>query len=244
MKVTLIPAFEDNYFFSVAENSSVMVVDPGGADEVLASLQARGERLEWIVVTHYHNDHIGGVAELQARTGAKLIGPASLKTKGLNCDIVAEEAAEFKFHSFSFQILKVPGHTLDHVAYYCSASQVLFCGDTLFSLGCGRLFEGTFEAMFNSLDGLRSLPNDTKVYCAHEYTLKNMMFSIDYLKKTGAAAPILSEYQKEFERLQGLRARNEPTVPSTLAFEKRFNLFLKAATLHEFKSVREARNIF
>jgi hydroxyacylglutathione hydrolase len=240
MKVELLPAFDDNYLFSLEENDAMMIVDPGSAREVLEHMRAKRLRLELILVTHHHGDHIGGVAELQRQSGAKLFGPSSLAKYGLKADRVLNDGDRFQFHSLEFETMAVPGHTLDHLAYF--AAEQLFCGDTLFSLGCGRLFEGSFEQMFASLARLKALPDTTQVYCAHEYTLANMRFSLQYLNENDPQQ--VPAYEKVNHELRARRERNQPTVPSTIGFEKRYNLFLKAATLEDFVRVRQARNRF
>jgi hydroxyacylglutathione hydrolase len=244
MKVTLIPAFNDNYLFSIEDGGAAMVVDPGSAPEVLAHLKRTGLRLERILVTHHHGDHIGGVAELQRETGADVYGPSSMTNYGIVCDRIMAEGEGFAFRSLDFKVLAVPGHTLDHLAYYEETHRALFCGDTLFSLGCGRLFEGTFEQMFTTLAKLKQLPEDTKVYCAHEYTLNNLRFSQKYLQDTGAAKQLQQKYATLYEKLSAQRERNIPTVPSTLAFEREFNLFFNAPSVERFTDVRVARNSF
>lgn len=242
MKVELLPAFDDNYFFSHEENGAMMIVDPGSASEVLAHMRAKNLRLELILVTHHHGDHIGGVGELQRETDALLFGPSSLAKYGLKADRILKDGDRFQFHSVDFETLAVPGHTLDHLAFFAPAQHALFCGDTLFSLGCGRLFEGSFAQMFASLARLKALPEDTKVYCAHEYTLANMRFSLQYLNENEPQQ--LVAYEKVNDELRARRDKDEPTIPSTIGFEKRYNLFLKAATLEDFTRVRQARNRF
>jgi hydroxyacylglutathione hydrolase len=244
MSVSLIPAFNDNYLFSIEENGMAMAVDPGSAPEVLAHLERNKLKLERILITHHHGDHIGGVLELQRETGAKIYGPSSMPKYGIHCDRVMADGDQFSFHALKFQVLAVPGHTLDHLAYFEETSHALFCGDTLFSLGCGRLFEGSFAQMFNTLAKLRRLPEDTAVYCAHEYTLNNLRFSRKYLQDTGAAKEIQKKYGELYDTLSARREKNIPTVPSTLKFETEFNLFFNAPTLEEFTSVRTAKNSF
>ncbi|MEK6555075.1 MAG: hydroxyacylglutathione hydrolase [Bdellovibrionota bacterium] len=242
--VSLIPAFENNYFFCGQVGESAFVVDPGHAQEVLDFLKERQLKLKLILLTHHHSDHIGGVEELQKQTGAQVYGPADLKDHGLKCDRICRDGDSFEFESIKFNTLEIPGHTLDHLAYHAPEPEWLFCGDTLFSLGCGRIFEGTYEQMFNSLSRLKSLPGSTKVFCAHEYTLVNLKFSLQYLQENKVSDKLLYFYADLHQKIIFLRAQNTPTIPSTIDFEKQYNLFLKAKTVEEFKKVREARNTF
>jgi hydroxyacylglutathione hydrolase len=242
--VNLIPAFEDNYFFCLSVGDSALVVDPGSSQEVLNFLAQNDLKLKLILATHHHSDHIGGAQELINKTGAQLYGPSDLIDYGLKCDKVLSESQNFEFEGVKFNTLGLPGHTQDHLAYYCSEHELLFCGDTLFSLGCGRLFEGTFDQMYTSLSKIRSLPDSTKVFCAHEYTMANLKFTLSYLKQTGGSLTIIQFYTSLQKRVAQLREKNIPTIPSTIGFEKQFNLFLKASSVDEFRKVREARNSF
>lgn len=242
MPVHLIPAFDDNYIFSLQTGTSSMIVDPGSAQEVFDHLKKNHLKLELIIVTHHHYDHMGGVHELQEKTGAKLFGPSSLAAKNLLCDRVLKQGDVFNFHDFTFATIEVPGHTLDHLAFV--GPGILFCGDTLFSLGCGRLFEGSFAMMHGSLSKFQSLPDSTQVYCAHEYTMTNLNFSIQFLQNQGATPDLIAEYLTLQNDLKLQRSQGIPTIPSTLQRERNFNLFLTAKTVEDFQKVREARNKF
>lgn len=199
-----------------------MVVDPGDAQPVLDALQIEGLQLESIVVTHHHVDHTGGVAELRDATGAQVYGPAGEEmpepltrlSGGDVCDTLG----------LSFQVFDVPGHTAGHIAFYCEAwdgAPLLFCGDTLFSAGCGRLFEGTPAQMLASLDTLSALPDATRVCCTHEYTLSNLKFAL-------AVEPDNQELQQYNAQCVALRAQNLPTLPSSMALERKINPFLRS----------------
>lgn len=238
LKITPIPAFQDNYIWLLEPGGSnrVSVVDPGDAQPVLAVLEERQLALDTILVTHHHADHTGGIeALLQRFPGTQVYGPADSTTRSITRPLHDGDPLSLCRHDFT--VLTVPGHTWDHIAYYSpdagpGGSGVLFCGDTLFAAGCGRLFEGTAEVMYNSLSRLAALPADTRVYCAHEYTLANLQFSL-------AAEP---ENEDTAQRLQAdsrARAAGLPTLPSTIGLELRTNPFLRCHTEVIQRSVRE-----
>ncbi len=238
LKVTPVPAFSDNYLWIAHPDGSdrALVVDPGDARPVTDALQAGSLALEVILVTHHHPDHVGGVADLVAATGARVFGPAG-ETLPFACQGVrGGESVEITSMGLEFEVIDVPGHTAGHVAYY--GHGVLFCGDTLFSGGCGRLFEGTPAQMLQSLDALAALPDDTRVYCAHEYTLANLRFAMNVEPEN----PDLQAWQHEAE---ALRQRDQPTLPTTIGREKRVNPFLRArsAGVRRAAEARAARSL-
>ncbi len=252
--IHLVPAFQDNYIFIVEANGHAMVVDPGDAAPVLDFLARSNLILDLIVATHHHPDHSGGIADLKEHhPKSKILGPSSLAAIGIEIDRVLHEGDFFQFGNREWQTLYVPGHTLDHLAFFAHdvgihsenrntyQAPVLFCGDVLFSFGCGRLFEGTFAQMFGSLAKLKNLPPDTRVYCAHEYTLNNLDFTIDYLRRTHDDRSI-APYLQLREQLAERRRHGRPTVPITIDSERHHNLFLRAHTVEEFTAVRTARN--
>jgi len=220
-----IQAFSDNYIWCLAHqpDATALIVDPGQARPVKDYLASNNLTLDTILVTHHHPDHVGGIRELQKEwPEVRIVGPADSPFKGANHWVYPGN--EVTWHGLTFEVMAVPGHTLDHIAYFCAApvdgQPALFCGDTLFVGGCGRLFEGTAEQMYQSLKSLRELPGETAVYCAHEYTLANLRFARSWLPEDEALA--------RFEaRCEALRAKNLPTVPSTIAQEKALNLFLR-----------------
>jgi hydroxyacylglutathione hydrolase len=220
--VTRLPAFEDNYFWLVhgaAEASrKVAVVDPGDEAPVLAALEAQGLDLAVILVTHHHGDHIGGVAALAARFGVPVYGPAGEDIPARTTALREGDEVALAALGLRFRVFDVPGHTAGHIAYYGHGA--LFCGDTLFSGGCGRLFEGTPSQMLASLDKLAKLPPETRVYCAHEYTASNLRFA-------AAVEPSNAELLEYQGRVTTLRARNEATIPTTIGLELRVNPFLR-----------------
>lgn len=219
-----LPAFNDNYIWMLHERQRAVVVDPGEAGPVFEALQAHGLQLDAILVTHHHHDHTGGVAVLREATGAQVFGPAHEAVPEPAIRLSQGGAAEAL--GMRFSVLDVPGHTAGHIAFWCAyagGAPVLFCGDTLFSGGCGRLFEGTPAQMLASLDALAALPGDTRVCCGHEYTLANLAFALAV--EPGNAA--LADYAA---RCQSLRAAGRPTLPSTIALERQVNPFLRSRT--------------
>jgi len=221
MNLIPLPAFQDNYLWLLQDGHRALVVDPGDAEPVLAGLRQAAARLETILVTHHHADHTGGVDALRAATGATVYGPA-YETIPEPAQRVAD-GDTVQALGLSFQVIAVPGHTSGHIAYYTpdvNGHPLLFCGDTLFSGGCGRLFEGTPAQMLASLDALAALPPDTRVCCAHEYTLSNLRFALAVEPDNAD----LQHYQRECEQR---RAAGEPTLPSTLGLERRINPFLR-----------------
>lgn len=221
MVLVPVPAFQDNYIWLWHNGSHAVVVDPGESAGVEAYLADKGLLLDSILVTHHHGDHTGGVAHLQASTGAEVFAPVT-ECPGLSATRVAHDN-QLTLLGMPCQVLHVPGHTAGHVAYVVTckgAPPILFCGDTLFSAGCGRLFEGSPADMLASLDTLAGLPGDTRVCCAHEYTLSNIRFAL-------AVEPHNAELQQWQLTCQALRAHLQPTLPSTLARECRINPFLR-----------------
>jgi hydroxyacylglutathione hydrolase len=223
IQIDALPAFTDNYIWLLQDTASqrCAVVDPGDAAPVQAWLAAHpGWQLTDILITHHHQDHVGGVEQLKALTGAKVYGPASERIPAR--DVALADHAIVEVLGLTFQVLAVPGHTLGHIAYHAPDHGWLFCGDTLFAGGCGRLFEGTPRQMFDSLARFAALTDDTQVYCAHEYTLSNLRFAQVVEPGNQALAQRLLEARH-------LREQNLPTVPSTIGLEKRTNPFLRVA---------------
>lgn len=222
MQLIPLPAFTDNYIWLLHDGRRALVVDPGEAPPVTRALQQAGLQLEAILVTHHHHDHVDGVDELRSATGATVYGPGREDIPEPFEPLA--EGDQVESLGLRFRVLDVPGHTAGHIAYYCPAVDsrpLLFCGDTLFSGGCGRLFEGTPAQMLASLDRLAALPGDTRVCCTHEYTLSNLRFA-RAVEPTNAA---LLSYSAECE---ALRAQQRPTLPSSLATELAINPFLRS----------------
>jgi len=223
MKLIALPAFSDNYIWLLHDDRHALVVDPGDSAPVLAWLKQHPSiELDLILVTHHHADHTGGLAELVARTGAQVVGPALEKmpvsARGL------QQGDSFDWHGLTVKVHDVPGHTLGHIAFWlqpAGQAPLLFCGDTLFSGGCGRLFEGSPAQMLDSLDRLAALPGDTRICCAHEYTLSNLKFALAVDPENLA----LRSYALVCERL---REQDQATLPALLSTELAINPFLRS----------------
>ena len=220
--VTPLPAFADNYLWLLHRDGAAAVVDPGDGEVVLAALRRLGLRLEAVLVTHHHPDHVGGLPALRREWDVPVYGPRAEADKipGLTHLLDDGDEVELPGLGLRLAVLAVPGHTLGHIAYHEAAQRLLFCGDTLFVSGCGRLFEGTARQLYDSLQRLSRLPGDTAIYCAHEYTLSNLDFA-------RTAEPDHTGLEDEIERMQALRASGRPTVPSSLKRELAFNPFLR-----------------
>ena len=219
-QVSAIPAFTDNYLWLIHDDQHAAVVDPGDAAPVLAALQANNLKLDAILLTHHHADHVGGVQILLQKFDVPVYGPANEKIAGITNKLRQADQVELKAPHIQFSVIDVPGHTAGHIAYYAAEQDWLFCGDTLFAGGCGRLFEGTAAQMTASLAKLSALPDSTLVYCAHEYTLSNLRFAL-------AAEPENSALQERFSVEEEKRAHGIATVPSLLGLEKSTNPFLR-----------------
>jgi hydroxyacylglutathione hydrolase len=221
MTLIPLPAFQDNYLWLLHDGHRALVVDPGDAQPVLAFLQQAGLQLEAILVTHHHADHIGGLDQLRDATGAAVFGPARERIPEPLARLSQGDAITAL--GLRFEVIDVPGHTAGHIAYFSrevDGIPLLFCGDTLFSGGCGRLFEGTPAQMLASLDALAALPANTRVCCTHEYTLANLKFA-------RAVEPANAELVQYTQRCEALRARQLPTLPSSIEQEKKINPFLR-----------------
>lgn len=219
IQVVPVPAFEDNYLWLLVSGKQAAVVDPGDASPVLAYLAQHGLALCAILCTHHHGDHVGGIRTLLKQFDVPVYGPAHETIPGCTHPVAEGDTVKIPELGLEFSVIDVPGHTSGHVAYY--GAERLFCGDTLFACGCGRLFEGTPETMYASIAKLARLPDATLMYCAHEYTLDNIRFA----KKVEPDNPDL--IQREADD-RATRARHLPTVPSTLGLEKRTNPFMRS----------------
>jgi hydroxyacylglutathione hydrolase len=221
-EVVAIPAFDDNYIWLIHNGKNGIVVDPGDAEAVIEVLGQHKLRLSGILITHHHADHTGGIPRLVELFGCAVIGPKGENIPGLTQRVDASDSIAPGDLGIEFAVLDVPGHTKGHIAYYCAEPGWLFPGDTLFAAGCGRLFEGTPEQMFQSLSTLAALPGTTQVFCAHEYTLSNLAFALE----VDPFNPALIErvHIEKAKRAQGLS-----TIPTNIAIEKLTNPFLRTS---------------
>jgi hydroxyacylglutathione hydrolase len=222
LQVEQIPVLNDNYVYLLhePEHGVTAVVDPAVAAPVLARLEERGWALDWILSTHHHADHTGGNLELKQATGCKIAGARKDAARIPGIDLGLVEGDRFELGALTADIIETPGHTSGHISYWFPKARALFCADTLFSLGCGRVSESSFEQMWSSLSKLARLPEDAIVYCAHEYTLNNARFALT----VDPDNPALKERKAEVERL---RDAGKPTVPSKLGAELAANPFLR-----------------
>jgi len=231
VSITPIPAFDDNYIWLLETGGTgCAVVDPGEHLPVVRALEERGLSLEAILVTHHHADHVGGIPGLLQRWPARVVTPDDSRLQEGSQTVLEGDVVRLEGLGLQFRVVEVPGHTASHVAYHGHGA--LFCGDTLFSVGCGRLFEGTPEQMQQSLDKLAALPPSTRIYCAHEYTRSNCVFAL-------AVEPDNPDLRNMARWVEEQRARGKPTLPSTLERELRVNPFLRTRTPAVIAAARE-----
>lgn len=223
-----VPAFGDNYIWVLHNQQHAAVIDPGDAEPALAYLEEHNLKLAAILCTHHHGDHVSGVCKLRQVYNAPVYGPQLEKIPCITHPVGEGDTVQIPELGIKLDVLHIPGHTLGHVAYLGDGN--LFCGDTLFGCGCGRLFEGTAAQLFHSLQRLACLPGETQVYCAHEYTEANIRFAL-------ACEPNNAELQKRRENARTLRAADQPTVPSTITLEKATNPFLRCTMPEIIQSV-------
>jgi hydroxyacylglutathione hydrolase len=232
LEIIQLPVLTDNYIYIIHEPNSkeTAVVDPAIAQPVLDLLNSNGWRLNYILNTHHHSDHVGANLELKKQTDCQIIGFEKDQKRIPGIDIKLKQEDEVKLGNQIAKVIETPGHTLGHIVYYFADSDALFCGDTLFSMGCGRLFEGTAEQMWHSLQHLKSLPKQTKIYCAHEYTQANSQFALTLEADN-------KQLSYRIEEVNNLRADNKATIPSSLEQELMTNPFLREDSLALQQSV-------
>ena len=237
MEIVPVPAFTDNYFWLVHDEASgeTAVVDPGDAAPVLAEADRRGWTITQVWNTHWHPDHTGGNVAIKEAAGARISGPAGENIPGR--DVALSEGDEVRLGAHVGRVIEVPGHTLGHIALIFDQERVVFVGDTLFAMGCGRLFEGSPEQMYRSLQRLADLPQDAQLYCAHEYTLSNARFAAHADPKNAAIADRLIAVKQ-------LRENGKITVPTSVAQERETNVFVRATDVQEFARLRKEKDSF
>jgi len=237
MEIVPVPAFTDNYIWLVhdAPSGETAVVDPGDAAPALAEAQRRGWTITQVWNTHHHWDHSGGNVAMKEATGCTVSGPAAETIPGR--DVALSEGSQLRIGDHVGRVIEIPGHTLGHIALIFDDPRIAFVGDTLFAMGCGRLFEGTAEQMHHSLQRLVSLPGDTALYCGHEYTLANARFAIHAEPGNAAIAARLNE-------VEALREAGAITLPTTAAQERETNVFVRATKVEEFARLRAEKDSF
>ena len=253
MNIEIISCLNDNYSYLIHDNQSntVAIIDPSEFAPCDKIISKKYKKLDYILNTHHHYDHVGGNKELKKKYNSKILGFKSDEERIPNIDKLLEDNEEFNIGNIKFTTLFIPGHTAGHIAFYSKTEKVIFTGDTLFSMGCGRVFEGTYNQMFNSLNRIKDLPEDTKIYCGHEYTQKNIEFCIKY-------NPNNDLLKKTKNTIEEKLKNGEPSIPSTLFKEKQMNIFLrtddldvknilnlkKASNLEIFTKLRDLKDNF
>ena len=239
MKIEIIPCLQDNYSYLIIdeENNIACVVDPGEADPIIKYLEDTQIELKFILNTHHHYDHVGGNQKLKEKYGASIVGYKGDRERIPGIDIMVNDQETWAYKNFKAKIIHIPGHTLGHICFYFYKDESVFTGDTLFSLGCGKIFEGTYAQMFDSLMKLKELPKSTKVFCGHEYTLQNSKFCMTHDENNENLKAKLNNIKIKLKA--GL-----PTIPSTIKDELECNIFLRSDNVETFSKLRDLKDNF
>ena len=239
MRIEILKCLQDNYSYLIIDetNKNACVIDPGESIPIINFVENNNIKLKYILNTHHHYDHIGGNLELKEKYGSKIVAFKDDKSRIPEIDVLVEDNQIWKADNFEAKIYHTPGHTSGHIAFYFFNEKKIFTGDTLFSLGCGRIFEGTYKEMFNSLNKIKKLPKETKIYCGHEYTLQNSNFCIQQDPKNSKLKDKIIKIKKKLEN--GL-----PTLPTILSEEIECNIFLKANNIETFSKLRDLKDNF
>tara|TARA_B100001057_G_scaffold43465_1_gene38861 strand:+ start:117 stop:836 length:720 start_codon:yes stop_codon:yes gene_type:complete len=239
MRVEIIKCLQDNYSYLLIDDTKKIgcVIDPSEAAPVIKYVESNNIELKYILNTHHHYDHVGGNLELKKKYNSKIVGFKEDKNRIPEIDILVEDNQKWKGENFEARIYHTPGHTSGHIVYHFFKEKKIFTGDTVFSLGCGRIFEGTKEQMFNSLKKIKKLPKDTQIYCGHEYTLQNFKFC-------EANDPNNLNLKSKIEKIRKNIRNAQPTIPSILSDELECNIFLKAKDIESFSKLRDLKDNF
>ena len=239
MKIKIIKCLKDNYSYLIIDKKSknACVIDPSEAEPIVNYIENNEVNLKYILNTHHHYDHVGGNYELKKKYKSNVVGFKGDKDRIPEVDILVEDNQIWKKENFEAKIYHIPGHTTGHIAFHFFREKKIFTGDTLFSLGCGRIFEGTYEQMFESLNKIKMLPKDTEIYCGHEYTLQNSKFCI-------ANDPENLKLKNKIIKIQEKLKNGLPTVPTTLDDEIDCNIFLKSNDIKSFSKLRDLKDNF
>ena len=239
MRVEIIPCLQDNYSYLIIDetNKIACVVDPGEDKPITNFIEKENINLKYILNTHHHYDHIGGNKDLKKKYNSVVIGYKDDASRIPGIDILLNNNQIWKADNFEAKIMHIPGHTTGHISFHFFKEKLIFTGDTLFSLGCGKIFEGTYQDMFDSLNQIKKLPQDTKIYCGHEYTLQNSKFCIKHDPENLNLKKKIVEIKKKLEN-------NIPTIPSTLKDENECNIFLRAKDVESFSKLRDLKDNF
>ena len=239
MRVEIIKCLQDNYSYLIIDenNNNACVIDPSESEPIINYIENNSIKLKFILNTHHHYDHVGGNTILKEKYGPKILGFKKDKDRIPGIDIHLSDDQIWKQDNFECKIFHIPGHTSGHISFYFFNQKMIFTGDTLFSLGCGKIFEGTYKQMFDSLNKLKSLPEETKIYCGHEYTLKNSSFCSQIDKNNKNLLKKIDEVKENLKK-------NLPSIPSTIGEELAYNIFLRAKNLEEFSKLRDFKDNF